>query len=491
MRGSRLIAPTLVAVAALVIALIGPVTSASADDTIVVPAGADLFATDPQHTQMTFQGPTLLPADFFGPGSQPFEGTVKFCGESLGSFGGRYSGDADTVIRRSGDATLPAPGSSSTVPIEITQLNLVSCQPVVVQVGSETQSWDVRMGTSALVPSQGSMTIRRDNAGGTFDAQLPVVPMFTFAQVGGANTRVLDFGEMIHNLPPIAAGQLTASLQVAAKGGPWAPGCQLPALRIAGENEVFCPGLNPQRKKVLLVFMGLALSIAWDVVQPEVEHFACYGATQIRSRFRPRRVALRDQFGARKGRIVRPERLCNPAQKNDERFVNRDVHLKCYRFQGPAGASRIAVTRDQFGSHSLRVREPRALCVPTLKRLLRDGKRVTLRGQPDPLLVDNYLCYRVKPLNRSQGRSVALKDQFRRFRAVVGQPVQLCNPVEVNGTASNHTLQHLTCYRIATRRSIARKARVVQTANAFGREVLRVSDPGILCVPGDKVLAPA
>src|SRR3990170_2822469 len=65
-----------------------------------VPAGFDLFETDPASTQFHFQGPGTIPADFFAPGSDPFTGNVNFGGVPLETFNGLGTGDADTVVQR-------------------------------------------------------------------------------------------------------------------------------------------------------------------------------------------------------------------------------------------------------------------------------------------------------------------------------------------------------------------------------------------------------
>ncbi len=138
-----------------------------------------------------------IPADFFDPGSEPFDGAVW-----LG--GGNQSGP-DTVVRRL-DAlvfSLPLP-STDTVPIELVQLHLVSCEPIVVKYpdGSTTQ-WMLEVGLSQVPAPLGHVTVLKTHAnGGTFTAQLPVQPVFIFTKVGEPwETRILDTGMLAQ--PPI------------------------------------------------------------------------------------------------------------------------------------------------------------------------------------------------------------------------------------------------------------------------------------------------
>jgi hypothetical protein len=178
------------ALGALVIAPIG----ASGQTEITIPAGSDLWTTVYGGGQ-TFQDFSQLPipADFFGPGSEPFAGTIEFAGASLGD---PLLDTVDTVVQRTQDAVLNGPGSTATVPIELVALHLQSVQPITVVInGSETQ-WTVEVkshpgGTPIIT---GSMTIRQtSDSGGTFDSNLTVVPRFFFTDMQNpTNTVVLD-----------------------------------------------------------------------------------------------------------------------------------------------------------------------------------------------------------------------------------------------------------------------------------------------------------
>jgi hypothetical protein len=163
-------------------------------DPDTVTAGHDLLETDSSDTYMDFSA-NPLPADFFGPGSDPFDGTVYLEGEPFDSFGG-FNGlsPTDTIVERKTDA-----GTESfpdTIDIEIVALELKSVAPITVTYngGQNPGDWDV----TASVPEgdlnqeTGSMTIRHEDAdGGTFDIDaLPVRPKLTFTQITGGSTVV-------------------------------------------------------------------------------------------------------------------------------------------------------------------------------------------------------------------------------------------------------------------------------------------------------------
>ena len=148
------------------------------------PSGSDLFETDPEATHFAFQDQFAIPAGFFDPGSQPFQGQVPFYGVPLRTFQGRATGDADTVVTRLAPANLAPPfPATDTVPIELVALSLQSAAPIVVKVGGATQVWDVTAEVSPSARSQGTMTVTQTSErGGTFDSQLTVIPLFHFTR---------------------------------------------------------------------------------------------------------------------------------------------------------------------------------------------------------------------------------------------------------------------------------------------------------------------
>ena len=61
----------------LAVTMVLPGLQGSAQTGTSIPAGFDLFETDPEQTIFNFQGPAQIPANFFAPGSDPFAGNVK------------------------------------------------------------------------------------------------------------------------------------------------------------------------------------------------------------------------------------------------------------------------------------------------------------------------------------------------------------------------------------------------------------------------------
>ena len=135
------------------------------------PAGADHYRTDVNPTGFDFSA-NPIPADFFYVGSDPFAGTACLVGLPAPSLPGM----ADTVVQRLADLNLPAPfPSNDTVPIEVTELHLVSCAPITVTGTMSSQDWSIDIGPSAGDPQPGgSIFVQKDDPnGGGFDVQVP------------------------------------------------------------------------------------------------------------------------------------------------------------------------------------------------------------------------------------------------------------------------------------------------------------------------------
>ncbi len=185
-----------------VLLMLGGAAPALAGPTVL--AGHDLFSTGDGAVQDFSSFP--IPADFFFPGSDPFNSIIDLEGEPLGSWDGFSGlGNTDTIVKRLDDALLPVnPPPDQTAPtidIEIVALSLRSVSPITVTSGGPDTFWDVfvDIDTTApplVTPSLGTMDITQTSAtGGFYSAHLEVFPQFTFVKIGGPPSQVaLDFG---------------------------------------------------------------------------------------------------------------------------------------------------------------------------------------------------------------------------------------------------------------------------------------------------------
>jgi hypothetical protein len=194
-------------------------------------------------------------------------------------------------------------------------------------------------------------------------------------------------------------------------------------------------------------------------------------------------VTTSDQFGSGPTRVVRPRRLCNPADKNDEGVDDPASHLMCYQADDLNDFQRRhVVVQNQFGEQALSVIRPDSLCLPAEK----DGV-----PRPPESTLDHFKCYRVHRRHGTpefQPRTVTLADQFENKSVTVVKPLLLCNPVDKNGEGITDASCHLTCYKIEQETFTPRPATVVDqfteaTLSAMTGVCRRV---GLLCVPSAK-----
>jgi hypothetical protein len=159
-------------------------------------AGVDLWTTPA--TDATFFEDWLppIPADFFDPGSDPFEQTVAFAAAPILSNPPGVLENADLVIERLQDCALPQIPSQDTTDVIVRAMHLVSLQPVTVTYGgANAEAWDVDLCLSALPQPVGGMTIHKAcYLGGTLDTTLPVLPRLVFTRQSDGAQRTYDFG---------------------------------------------------------------------------------------------------------------------------------------------------------------------------------------------------------------------------------------------------------------------------------------------------------
>ena len=149
--------------------------------------GHDLFQVAPG-TKADF-APQPIPANFFDPGSLPFDGIIHFAGEPMPYAPCPLDPLASVIILRPIVSNPP-----DIIPIELVQLSLVSVNPIVVHYDfGLDELWDVRVRLAPIPVPQSTMTPRHEFPnGGTFDSQLFVYPHFIFTRVGSGDVRMYD-----------------------------------------------------------------------------------------------------------------------------------------------------------------------------------------------------------------------------------------------------------------------------------------------------------
>ena len=150
--------------------------------------------TMPGITYIEFGTPAIppIPADFFGPGSDPFEGQVALEGVP---FQPVTFGNASTLFQRFDFPVMPDDpiGAEGMVEVEIVDLSLRGIDPIIVTYngGLDPEEWFLTM---ELAENQVSGTLHATKThenGETFEAVMPVSPLLTFVREPGTE-RVLE-----------------------------------------------------------------------------------------------------------------------------------------------------------------------------------------------------------------------------------------------------------------------------------------------------------
>lgn len=173
-----------------------------------------------------------VPADFFGPGSDPFDGRIYLQGRPVDE---PQFGTGACLLQRSSDPMSPgAPvGTFATVPTEILALDLVSTEPIIVTYGGlHPEEWDVRVVPSVIPPPLGATVVTKEHInGGTFESIFYVLPRLEFTRVSDGMLVIWDTG-----LESVAPLELYAP-------GPWVHALSPSLEIIAPSDGIYVPGV--------------------------------------------------------------------------------------------------------------------------------------------------------------------------------------------------------------------------------------------------------
>ncbi len=215
-----------------------------------------------------------------------------------------------------------------------------------------------------------------------------------------------------------------------------------------------------------------------------LDHFHCYGV-RAPGAAPDKSVTLVDRFGTTTVRVADPQRVCNPAnvENQDPTAPSHPSHMLGYRLRrsGPiVPLPRRQEITNQFGSITVDLVRPELLLVPSAKSL------TDFPPPLDPVTVDHFQCYRVTRA-RTRVKGVSVVDQLGSLHIDIKRPRRLCVPVDKNGEtpgAEQHTAA-LTCYdaRVANDSLPFEGPHQLFVANQFGQVMLDRLRPAELCVP--------
>lgn len=151
-----------------------------------------------------------IPAGFFGPGSDPFDGIILLGGQQVDTDPPEVLGPTNAIIRRLETASFISCEIGDVIPVEIVSLNLVSVNPIRITFfgGTIPTFWDVDVCLSISQQQQGTMTITHScDAGGIFNTNLWVLPKFRFTKTDEPEFQeILDFGIEHRSAPLLESG---------------------------------------------------------------------------------------------------------------------------------------------------------------------------------------------------------------------------------------------------------------------------------------------
>src|SRR5207245_1300759 len=134
-------------------------------------------------------------------------------------------------------------------------------------------------------------------------------------------------------------------------------------------------------------------------------------------------VSLNDQIGNSTVELIRPKRVCNPADINgvEPSNVNDPDHLTGYVMRQtapPFVAVRALAVTDLFGPLTLDLVRPDYIMIPSAKSLVAPPPPYTTPG------INHFKCYKTAHANR-RITSLTLDDEFGSLILALKKPVRL------------------------------------------------------------------
>jgi cysteine-rich repeat protein len=212
-----------------------------------------------------------------------------------------------------------------------------------------------------------------------------------------------------------------------------------------------------------------------QAVAATLNHFLCYQIS--RGTIREDVALTTNQFGSTSAVVRRAQRLCAPADKeNEDPTAPGDVdHLTGYSLgiRSAFTERRHQVIVNQFGTLVADLIRPDALFVPTGK------SRVAPPAAYAPA-IDHFECFRTVHA-RFRRSGVDVVDQFGTRTVNVRRPARFCVPVDKNGSGITDPDASLMCYRVNGTPRV--NGSHVFTTNQFGDDEYDVGAVRELCVP--------
>lgn len=212
-------------------------------------------------TGVTFGGDSTLPAlpaDFFGPGSEPFSGNILLKGKKILQ---------NLVLERTAGAVFDPPSAPQDIPLEMVELDLESVEPIVITYSDGlTEQWDMTVNLDKDEKSSCWIRVSQGPAGESDGGS--ILPEGSYFDV---------FAELMFTHTPMNAAPrhrffaIVDRTQLTTTDAKWADRHSSIA---GGANREFIPGADPSDTMAPLQVLyfdggGLDLSLRVTDVVPE------------------------------------------------------------------------------------------------------------------------------------------------------------------------------------------------------------------------------
>jgi hypothetical protein len=212
---------------------------------------------------------------------------------------------------------------------------------------------------------------------------------------------------------------------------------------------------------------------------PKLDPFQCYEVDH--AVFKLGGLSLVDRFGPSTVDVIKPKRICNPADKNgeDPNAPSDPDHLVGYVIKqtDPRFVPVTVTVTNEFGTVTVRLTHADVLLVPSAK---------SLTGPPDPIVpsIDHFKCYKASGTQRVPNVSVV--DEFATLTLNLRKPYRLCTAVDKRGEGILDPDANLLCYKVAVAPGTPTFFGVgspVYVDNQFEQDAFDVTHVHELCVP--------
>ncbi len=216
---------------------------------------------------------------------------------------------------------------------------------------------------------------------------------------------------------------------------------------------------------------------------PSLDPFQCYQIKRVPFAHISG-ISLNDQIGNSTVELIRPKRVCNPADVDgaDPTNVDDPDHLTGYVMKQTTPhfvAVRALTVTDQFGPLTLDLVRPDYIMIPSAKSLVAPPPPYTVPG------INHFKCYKTAHANR-RVTSLTLDDEFGSLTLALKKPVRLCIPADKNGEGIMEPETSLLCYKALTAPGTPKfrgPTVPVYVDNQFGASTFTVDHQRELCVP--------